>query len=67
MKFFVSAEKIEVSAEELDEEIKVMAIQYNTNADEIKKMLGFENLAFLQKDIQIKKAIEFIYDNAVIK
>ncbi|MDD6881283.1 MAG: trigger factor [Firmicutes bacterium] len=63
----VEAEKIEVSAEELDEEIKVMAIQYNTNADEIKKMLGFENLAFLQKDIQIKKAIEFIYDNAVIK
>lgn len=63
----VEAEKIEVSAEELEEEIKVMAIQYNTNADEIKKMLGFENLAFLQKDIQIKKAIEFIYDNAVIK
>lgn len=63
----VEAEKIEVSAEELEEEIKVMAIQYNTNADEIKKMLGFENLTFLQKDIQIKKAIEFIYDNAVIK
>lgn len=63
----VEAEKIEVSAEELEEEIKVMAIQYNTNADEIKKMLGFENLTFLQKDLQIKKAIEFIYDNAVIK
>lgn len=63
----VEAEKIEVSSEELEEEIKVMAIQYNTNADEIKKMLGFENLTFLQKDLQIKKAIEFIYDNAVIK
>ncbi len=63
----VEAEKITVSEEELDEEIKMMAIQYNTNADEVKKALGVESLTLFQKDIQVKKAIEFIFDNAVIK
>ena len=63
----VEAEKIEVSDEELDEELKMLAIQYNTNADEVKKMLGAENLGFFKKDIQVKKAIQFIYDNANVK
>ena len=63
----VEAEKIEVSQEEMEEELKVMAIQYQTTADKLKEMIGVENLTFLQKDLKIKKAIQFIYDNAVIK
>lgn len=42
-------------------------MQYNTSVDEIKSMLGAENLTFFKKDIQIKKAIQFIFDNANIK
>ncbi|MBQ9960350.1 MAG: trigger factor [Firmicutes bacterium] len=61
------AEKLEVSDEEMEEELKVMAIQYQTTAEEIKKMIGVENLSFLAKDLKVKKAIKFIYDNAVIK
>ena len=61
------AEKIEVSEEEMEEELKVMAIQYQTTADKIKEMIGVENLTYLQKDIKVKKAIKLIYDNAVIK
>jgi len=61
------AEKLEVSEEEMDEELKAMAIQYQTNADEMKKMIGEENLSFLAKDLKVKKAIKLIYDNAVIK
>ena len=61
------AEKLEVSEEEMEEELKVMAIQYQTTADEIKKMIGEENLTFLAKDLKVKKAIKLIYDNAVIK
>lgn len=61
------AEKIEVSQEEMEEELKVMAIQYQTTADKIKEMIGVENLTFLQKDLKVKKAIQFIYENAVIK
>ena len=63
----VEAEKIQVSQEEIEEELKVMAAQYQMTADKLKKMIGVENLTFLMKDLQVKKAIEFIFDNAVIK
>ena len=51
----------------MEEEISVMAEQYQTTADKIKEMIGVENLTDLQKDIKVKKAIKYIYDNAVIK
>ena len=63
----VDAEKIEVSAEEIEDELNKMAAQYQMTADKIKEMIGVENLTFLQKDLQVRKAIDFIYDNAKIK
>ena len=63
----VEAEKLEVSDEETEEEIKKMAEQYQMTADKVKEMIGEENIAYLQKDLKIKKAIDFIYDNAKIK
>lgn len=63
----VEAEKIEVSAEEMEKELELMAAQYQMTADKIKEMIGVENLTFLQKDLQARKAIDFIYDNAKIK
>lgn len=63
----VEAEKIEVSAEEMEKELELMAAQYQMTADKIKEMIGVENLTFLQKDLQVRKAIDFIYDNARIK
>ena len=44
-----------------------MAAQYNMTAEKIKEMIGVENLTFLMKDLQVKKAIDFIFDNAAIK
>lgn len=63
----VEAEKIEVSAEEMEKELELMAAQYQMTADKIKEIIGVENLTFLQKDLQVRKAIDFIYDNAKIK
>ena len=63
----VEAENITVSQEEMEKELETMAAQYQTTADKIKEMIGVENLTFLMKDLQVKKAIDFIYDNAVIK
>lgn len=63
----VEAEGIKVSQEEMEEELKVMAAQYQTTADKLKEMIGVENLTFLMKDLQLKKAIELIFENAVIK
>ena len=61
------AEKLEATAEEIEEEIKVMAAQYDMTADKVKELIGEDNMKFLGKDLKVKKAIEFIYDNAVIK
>ncbi len=63
----VEAEKFTVSAEEMEEELNTMAAQYQMTADKMKEMIGVENLTYLQKDLQVKKAIDFIYDNAKIK
>jgi len=61
------AEKLEISEEEMEEELNVMASAYQTTADKLKEMIGIENLTYLQKDLKVKKAIKLIYDNAVIK
>ncbi len=61
------AEKLEATADEIEEEIKVMAAQYDMTADKVKELIGEDNMKFLGKDLKVKKAIEFIYDNAVIK
>ena len=59
----VEAEKLECTDEEMNAELELMAKQYNTDLDQIKAMLGEENLVYFKKDIQVKKAIDFVYDN----
>lgn len=62
----VEAEKIEVSEEELEEELKDMAKAYNVDTDQIKTMIGEESMPFFKKDIKLKKVINLLYDNAKI-
>ncbi len=59
----VEAEKLECTDEEMNEELELMAKQYNTDVDQIKAMIGEANLVYFKKDIQVKKAIDFVYDN----
>lgn len=61
------AEKIEATKEDLDKEIELMAIQYRLDADKIREMLGVQNMSFIEKDIRIRKAMDFMFDKAVIK
>ena len=63
----VGAEDITVSDEELEKELEDMAKAYKTNAEELKKMLGAESLELFKKDIQLKKAIDMLYDEADVK
>lgn len=63
----VEAEQFEVTPEEVEEELKAMAIQYQMTADKVKELIGEENMQYLEKDLKTKKAIEFIFENAVIK
>lgn len=63
----VEAEKIEVSKEELEEELAMMAKQYNMEVEKVREMIGAENITYFQKDIQLKKVIDLLYDNAKVK
>lgn len=60
-------EKFEVSDEDVDKEIESMAQMYGLEADKVKEMLGDQNIKMISGDIKMRKAIDFIYDNAVKK
>ncbi len=59
------AEKIEASEEEIEEEIKDMADSYKKDVSEVKDILGEEGRKQVEEDVRIKKAIDFISENAV--
>ena len=63
----VEGEKLEVTPEDVEEELKAMAEQYKMTSDKIREMIGEENIKLLEKDLKVKKAIDLIYDNAVKK
>ncbi|MBU8879594.1 trigger factor [Bacillus sp. FJAT-29790] len=56
------AENIEVTDEEVTEEINKMAGMYNMAVEDIQKALG--SLEGLKADLQIKKAVDFLVENS---
>ena len=60
----VDAENITVSDEEMDKELEKLAEQYKSTVAEIRNMIGETNLIYFRKDLQVKKAIDFVYENA---
>ena len=61
----VDAEKIEVSDEELDEELKKLADQYGLEVDQIKnEFMDEERINEFKKDIAIQKAITLVTESA---
>lgn len=60
-------EDFEVGEEEVKAELENMAKMYGLEADKLAEMIGAENIGAISGDIKIRKAIDFMYDNAVIK
>ena len=58
-------EDFEVTEEEVEEEMKAMADLYKIELEEVKKILGADES--LKKDLKARKAIDFVFENAVIK
>lgn len=56
------AENIEVSDEEAEEEINKMTEMYNMSAEAIKNAIG--GLDTVKNDVRIRKAVEFLVENA---
>lgn len=58
----VEAENIEVSDEDIEEEIKKLAEQYQMEAEQIKKAVPQDQIA---SDIKTRKALDLVVDSAV--
>jgi trigger factor len=63
----IEAEKVEVSDDEMEEEIKKQAEMYNMPVEDLKKSFGEAGLKeYLSSDIKQKKVADFLLDNAKI-
>lgn len=60
-------EEFTASEEDIEAEIENMSKQYGLEADKVKEMMGQQNLDMIASDIKMKKAIDFMYENAVKK
>ncbi len=58
---------IEVGAEELELNIVDMAKKYNMEVDKLKELISDVEMENIKKDMAIKKTVEMIVNNAVIK
>lgn len=58
------AEKIEISDEEFEKEIETMAEVYQMDASKVKEMLGEKEIKNIRQDLAVKKAAEFVAENA---
>ncbi len=59
-----AAENIEVTDEDYDKEIEVMAEAYQLEPDKVKEMLGEKEIKNIKKDLAVRKAAEFVVKNA---
>lgn len=60
----VAAEKMEATEEEFEAEAKTMGEAYQMEADKVKELLGENGKKQVMEDICIKKAVEFVVENA---
>ncbi|NLI90296.1 MAG: trigger factor [Epulopiscium sp.] len=60
-------ENIEVTEEEIEEEMKEMAERFNMELEDIKKAVGANGNEMLEADLKITKAIKLVVDSAVVK
>lgn len=67
MEAVAKAENITASEEDYEEEMKVMADAYQIEVDKVKEMLGEKEKKSVMEDIAVRKAVEFVAENAVVK
>ena len=61
------AEGIEASPEDIEEEMQAMAKQYNMEVEKLKELFKVENATYLVQDIRMRKAIDLMYQEAIIE
>lgn len=61
------AEKIEATDDDVEKELEKMAQMYNMELDKVKSFMRDEELENLKRDIRVRKAVDFLRENAVAK
>jgi len=61
------AEKLDATDEDMEAEVKAMADQYKMEVEKLKEVMKAENYGFLQKDIKMRKAVDFMFENAIVE
>jgi trigger factor len=62
-----NAEGLEASEEEMEAELKAMAEHYKIDVDKLRKDMGFENFMLMGQDIKMRKAVDFMFENAIVE
>ncbi len=60
----VKAENIEATDADYEEELKVMAEAYQMEVDKVKELLPEKSVEQIKKDIAVRKAADFVVENA---
>lgn len=61
------AEKMEATKEDIEKELQAMADMYKMEVEKLQQMMGVDNFSYLMQDIKMRKAIDFLFENAVIE
>jgi trigger factor len=67
VKAVVAEEEIEATDAEVDNEIEQMAAQYGLETDKLREILGEQQLSMVREDIRNRKAVDYMYETAVIE
>lgn len=61
------AEELKASDDDIEAELSKMAEQYKMELDKLREMMGDEGMRFLVKDIANRRAVDFLFEQAVIE
>ncbi len=61
------AEKMEATDEDVEAELKAMAEQYKMEVEKLKEVMKAENYDYVAKDIKMRKAVDFMFENAIVE
>lgn len=61
------AEKMEAADEDVEAELKAMAEQYKMEVEKLKEVMKAENYDYVAKDIKMRKAVDFMFENAIVE
>ena len=61
------AEKLEATDEDMEAELKAMADQYKMEVEKLEEVMEADNYSYLAKDIKMRKAVDFMFENAIVE